>query len=68
MGEKSFVKVPKIFLVEKNTSLYLLKIDCQFISLCFSCNKFTSLAKAESIYRSAGHKKAPFMALKIVRM
>lgn len=68
MGEKSFVKVPKIFLVEKNTSLYLLKIDCQFISLCFSCNKFTSLAKAESIYRSAGYKKAPFTALKIVRM
>ena len=56
---KSFVKVRKIFLVVINTSLYLLKIDCQFISLCFSCNKLTSLAKAESIYEGCqSHKKA----------
>ncbi len=33
--------------------LYLSKIDCQFISLCFSCTGCTSTAKAESILGSA---------------
>lgn len=53
LKEKELPKNAVFFGAVRCGRLSLRQIDCQFISLCFSCTVLcTSIAKAESIYAS----------------